>query len=163
MVAKRYFESLGYRVTLVENITDIDDRIIQKGLAEGGRLGEVADEFAQAYREDTDRLGLGRPDMEPLATEHIHEIIALIAELVERGTRTSRGPTCISRWIASLNTASSPSSRVAEMRHGARIDPGEARPTRWISPCGRARNRESRRGTAPGDPGDPAGTSSARP
>ena len=35
MVAKRYFESLGYRVTLVENITDIDDRIIQKGIAEG--------------------------------------------------------------------------------------------------------------------------------
>jgi cysteinyl-tRNA synthetase len=85
MVAKRYFESLGYRVTLVENITDIDDRIIQKGITEGRPWNEVAAEFAKAYKEDTDRLGLGRPDVEPLATEHIQEIIALIADLVERG------------------------------------------------------------------------------
>ena len=61
MVAKRYFESLGYRVTLVENITDIDDRIIQKGIAEGRTAREVADEFAAAYKEDTDKLGLGDP------------------------------------------------------------------------------------------------------
>ena len=82
MVAKRYFESLGYRVTLVENITDIDDRIINKGNAEGRDYRLVAQQFADAYREDTSRLGLGRPDVEPLATEHIQEIIDLIAGLV---------------------------------------------------------------------------------
>src|SRR5665811_1848260 len=69
MVAKRYFESLGYRVTLVENITDIDDRIIQKAAAEGRSATEVASEFAKAYIEDTNGLGLGRPDIEPCDTE----------------------------------------------------------------------------------------------
>ena len=45
---KRYFESLGYRVTLVENITDIDDKIIQRANAEGRSVAEVGAEFAQA-------------------------------------------------------------------------------------------------------------------
>ena len=112
MVAKRYFESLGYRVTLVENITDIDDRIIQKGIAEGRTAREVAEEFADAYREDTDRLGLGRPDVEPLATEHIQEIIDLIAGLVEQRPRLrSPAPTSTSTSTAAPTTASCPSSR----------------------------------------------------
>ena len=125
MVAKRYFESLGYRVTLVENITDIDDRIIQKGNAQGRSSREVAEEFAQAYREDTDRLGLGRPDIEPLATEHIQEIVDLIAALVERGHAYQSGPDVyfdVDSWAAYGKLSK---QQVAEMRHGARIDPGE--------------------------------------
>ncbi len=127
MVAKRYFESLGYRVTLVENITDIDDRIIQKGLAQGRTAREVADEFAQAYREDTDRLGLGRPDIEPLATEHIREIIALIAGLVERGHAYQSGPDVYFDVDSWAEYGKLSKQQVAEMRHGARIDPGEAK------------------------------------
>ena len=127
MVAKRYFESLGYRVTLVENITDIDDRIIQKGLAQGRTAREVADEFARAYREDTDRLGLGRPDIEPLATEHILEIIALIAELVERGHAYQSGSDVYFDVDSWAEYGKLSKQQVAEMRHGARIDPGEAK------------------------------------
>ncbi|OFV83784.1 MAG: cysteine--tRNA ligase, partial [Acidobacteria bacterium RBG_16_64_8] len=122
MVAKRYFESLGYRVTLVENITDIDDRIIQKGIAEGRPASAVAAEFAQAYRDDTDRLGLGRPDIEPLATEHVADIIALIESLVKRSHAYQAGSDVY------FNVASYPAygrlskQQVGEMRHGARID-----------------------------------------
>ncbi len=126
MVAKRYFESLGYRVTLVENITDIDDRIIQKGMNGGGPASEVAAEFAQAYRDDTDRLGLGRPDVEPLATEHIQEIIDLIATLVERGHAYQSGVRRL------LRRAQQPELRQAlqaaggrRCAHGARISVGE--------------------------------------
>ncbi len=125
MVAKRYFESLGYRVTLVENITDIDDRIIQKGIARAAAIGEVAEEFATAYRDDTDRLGLGRPDVEPLATEHIQEIVDLIAELVARGHAYQAGPTSTSTWTARPAYGKLSKQQVAEMRHGARIDVGE--------------------------------------
>jgi len=125
MVAKRYFESLGYRVTLVENITDIDDRIIQKGIAQGRSARDVAEEFAQAYRDDTDRLGLGRPDVEPLATEHMEEIIALIAGLVERGHAYQSGPDVyfdVDSWPGYGKLSR---QQAEEMRHGARVDPGE--------------------------------------
>ena len=125
MVAKRYFESLGYRVTLVENITDIDDRIINKGMAEGRDYREVAEQFAQAYREDTDRLGLGRPDVEPLATEHIQEIIDLIAALVENGHAYQSGPDVYFDVDSWPEYGKLSKQQVAEMRHGARIDVGE--------------------------------------
>ncbi len=125
MVAKRYFESLGYGVTLVENITDIDDRIIQKGLKEGRPWSEVAAGFAQAYREDTDRLGLGRPDVEPLATEHIQEIIELIADLVERGHAYQAGPDVYFKVDSFAEYGKLSKQQVAEMRHGARIEVDE--------------------------------------
>ena len=125
MVAKRYFESVGYRVTLVENITDIDDRIINKGKAEGRDYREVAKEFADAYREDTSRLGLGRPDLEPLATEHIQEIIDLIAGLVAEGHAYQSGTDVyfdVDSWDAYGKLSK---QQVAEMRHGDRIDVAE--------------------------------------
>jgi len=125
MVAKRYFESVGYRVTLVENITDIDDRIIQKGIAEGRPASDVAAEFAQAYRDDTDRLGLGRPDVEPLATEHIPEIIALIAALVERGHAYQSGPDVYFDVRSSAEYGKLSKQQVEEMRSGARIQATE--------------------------------------
>jgi cysteinyl-tRNA synthetase len=125
MVAKRYFESLGYRVTLVENITDIDDRIINKGNAEGRDYRLVAQQFADAYREDTSRLGLGRPDVEPLATEHIQEIVDLIAGLVEHGHAYQSGLDVyfdVDSWDEYGKLSK---QQVAEMRHGERIDVGE--------------------------------------
>ena len=125
MVAKRYFESLGYRVTLVENITDIDDRIINKGNAEGRDYRQVAKQFADAYREDTSRLGLGRPDVEPLATEHIQEIIDLIADLVEQGHAYQSGPDVYFDVDSWAEYGKLSKQQVAEMRHGARIDVGE--------------------------------------
>jgi cysteinyl-tRNA synthetase len=125
MIAKRYFQSLGYRVTLVENITDIDDRIILKGINEGRPASEVAAEFAQAYRDDTDRLGLGRPDIEPLATEHIQEIIELIEGLVGRGHAYQSGPDVYFDVRSYPAYGKLSRQQVAEMRHGARIQVGE--------------------------------------
>ncbi|NLE10608.1 MAG: cysteine--tRNA ligase [Actinobacteria bacterium] len=125
MVAKRYFESQGYKVTLVENITDIDDRIIQKGMNEGRPASEVAAQFAQAYRDDTDRLGLGRPDIEPLATEHIQEIIDLIATLVERGHAYQAGPDVYFDVRSSKGYGKLSKQQVEEMRSGARIQATE--------------------------------------
>jgi cysteinyl-tRNA synthetase len=125
MVAKRHFESLGYRVTLVENITDIDDRIILKGINEGRPASEVAAEFAQAYRDDTDRLGLGRPDVEPLATEHIQEIIDLIELLVERGHAYQAGSDVYFSVGSYHDYGKLSKQQVSEMRHGTRVRVGE--------------------------------------
>ena len=125
MVAKRYFESLGWRVTLVENITDIDDRIIQKANAEGRPWDDVAREYAEAYIDDTGRLGLGRPDVEPRATEHIPEILDLIGRLVAEGHAYQAGGDVYFAVDSLASYGRLSKQQTAEMRHGARITPGE--------------------------------------
>ncbi|MEX2107688.1 MAG: cysteine--tRNA ligase, partial [Solirubrobacterales bacterium] len=81
----RFLRSEGYRTKLVVNVTDINHNIY----VAGGVAGEASARFAalmtKAYVEDTDRLGLGRPDAEPLATETIDGIVALISDLIDAG------------------------------------------------------------------------------
>jgi cysteinyl-tRNA synthetase len=125
LVAKRYFESLGWRVTLVVNITDIDDRIINKAIAEGKDYREIADFYAAAYTEDTSRLGLGRPDVEPYATDHIPEIVALVQNLVENGYAYERAGDVYFDVSSYPDYGKLSKQNIAEMRHGARITPGE--------------------------------------
>jgi cysteinyl-tRNA synthetase len=79
---KRWLERTGYKVTLVENITDINDKIYA---AAPGASAELAARASEWYVQDTGDLGLGRPDREPKATEAIPQIVALIEELVEGG------------------------------------------------------------------------------
>src|SRR5215218_251097 len=81
----RFLRSEGYRPKLVVNVTDVNDKIYVAARKAGKASAEVAAEMTRAYSEDTDRLGLGRPDAEPLATETIDGILALISELVDAG------------------------------------------------------------------------------
>ena len=82
MWLRRWLAERGYDVTLVENITDVNDKIYD---AAPGQSAALAAQAAQWYLEDTERLGLGRPDHEPKATETIPEIVGLIDELVRGG------------------------------------------------------------------------------
>jgi cysteinyl-tRNA synthetase len=82
---KRWLEQRGYEVTLVENVTDINDKIYEAAAAQGIGSAELAAQATRWYFDDTEDLGLGRPDVEPLATETLFEIVALIEELLERG------------------------------------------------------------------------------
>jgi cysteinyl-tRNA synthetase len=82
MWLRRWLAERGYDATLVENITDVNDKIYD---AAPGRSAELAAQASQWYIEDTERLGLGRPDYEPKATETIAEIIELIEQLVRDG------------------------------------------------------------------------------
>ncbi len=82
---RRFLESEGYAARLVVNVTDINDKIYAAAKQRGVPSAEWASEMTEAYFEDTERLGLGRPDGEPLATETIAGIVALIYELVEGG------------------------------------------------------------------------------
>ena len=82
---KRFLEHEGYEVTLVANITDINDKIYDAARAAGGKSADLARDMTAHYLADTDRLGLGRPDHEPLASEYIEPILDLIRALVERG------------------------------------------------------------------------------
>ena len=79
---KRWLEEQGYDVTLVENITDVNDKIYE---AAPGRSAELAAEATRWYLEDTAGFGLGMPDAQPLATASIPEIVALIEDLLASG------------------------------------------------------------------------------
>jgi cysteinyl-tRNA synthetase len=82
---KRWLEHQGYDVTLVENVTDVNDKIYEAATKQGIGSAALAGQATRWYFEDTDALGIGRPDHEPLASETIPEIVALIEELIERG------------------------------------------------------------------------------
>jgi cysteinyl-tRNA synthetase len=82
---KRWLQLRGYDVTLVENVTDVNDKIYAAAEAQGIGSAELAEQATRWYLEDTGDLGLGRPDAEPLASETIVEIVELIEELVTRG------------------------------------------------------------------------------
>jgi cysteinyl-tRNA synthetase len=79
----RFLRSEGYRARLVVNVTDVNDKVYDAARAVGRPSAELAQEMTRAYFEDTDRLGLGRPDAEPLATETIGPIVALISDLID--------------------------------------------------------------------------------
>ena len=81
MWLKRWLEHRGYETKIVVNITDINDKIYD---AAPGHSAELAADATRWYFEDTDRLGLGRPDVEPTAVETVPEQIALIEGLLER-------------------------------------------------------------------------------
>jgi len=82
---KRFLEHEGYAVTFVANVTDVNDKIYDAARAAGVPSAQLAREMTAAYVADTDGLGLGRPDHEPLASETIDEIVALIGALIDRG------------------------------------------------------------------------------
>jgi cysteinyl-tRNA synthetase len=81
----RFLGGEGYSTRLVVNVTDINDKIYAAAAEAGEPSAEFAARMTEAYMEDTGRLGLGRPDAEPLASEAIDGIVALIAELIEGG------------------------------------------------------------------------------
>lgn len=77
----RYLRAIGYDVTYVRNITDIDDKIIQRAIENQEDINQLTGRFIQAMHEDADALGVLRPDHEPRATESIGEIIEIIQSL----------------------------------------------------------------------------------
>ncbi len=82
---KRFLEHEGYDARFVANVTDVNDKIYDAARERGVPSAELAREMTALYVEDTDRLGLGRPDGEPKATETISGIVSLIEALVESG------------------------------------------------------------------------------
>ncbi len=82
---KRYLEFSGYEVSYASNITDVDDKIINKALEEGISEKEVATRYADVYFTNVKDLGAKKPDYTPYATEYIQKMIDFISELKENG------------------------------------------------------------------------------
>jgi cysteinyl-tRNA synthetase len=81
----RYLEYKGYKVTFIQNVTDIEDKIINKAKELGVKPSDVAEKFTKAYFEDLKQLRTRMPDVNPKATEHVSDIIQFVQKLVEKG------------------------------------------------------------------------------
>ncbi|HVF32745.1 MAG TPA: cysteine--tRNA ligase [Acidimicrobiales bacterium] len=84
-VIRRYLEWRGFEVRYVSNITDIEDKIIAKAQAEGTSSDDVVARYTDAWFEAMDALGVRRPDVVPTATAYVPQMVAYIADLIERG------------------------------------------------------------------------------
>lgn len=84
-ILARYLRYKGFELTHVMNLTDVDDRIINESAKAGKTIDEFVQPFIEAFWEDADALGIARPDIAPRATEHIAEMIEIIAKLLENG------------------------------------------------------------------------------
>src|SRR6266853_1278715 len=121
-VLRRYLKSRGYRVIQVMNLTDVDDRIIQKSAAAGVSIREYTEKYIQAYLDDRLALNLEPPEYIARATEHIDDMVELIQRLTDKGfTYTSEGSIYfrISKFPSYGKLAK---IDVAGMQTGARVD-----------------------------------------
>src|ERR1700761_4401779 len=84
-LVQRYLRFSGYQVTYVRNITDIDDKIIDRAAANHEEWSHLAERYTDAMHEDCKTLGLQAPDHEPRATQYIAQIIGMIQTLIDKG------------------------------------------------------------------------------
>jgi cysteinyl-tRNA synthetase len=144
-------------VVYARNITDVDDKIIEKAAQTGEAVDAITAKFASIYREECAALGVRLPDLEPHATDYIDQMIALMIEL-EAGGHAYRGETSLWFDVTSLASYGSVSGRnLEDMQAGARVEtlaekrhpgdfalwkfakPGEPEATIWDAPWGRGR------------------------
>ncbi|GBE13956.1 cysteine--tRNA ligase [bacterium BMS3Abin13] len=124
-VIVRYLRYRGYKVTFVRNFTDIDDKIINRANEQHVDAAELAQRFIDEFYVDTDRLGVLRPDLEPRATEHIGEMIALIRELIDRGLAYQSGDDVYFRVDRFADYGRLSGRNLDDMQAGARIEVNE--------------------------------------
>ncbi len=124
-VVRNYLRHKGFKVKYVRNFTDVDDKIIKRAAELGVSWREVAEKYTAAYVRDMDALGVGRPDVEPKATEHISDIIETVKSLVDKGAAyESGGDVYFSvRGFGRYGALSKKS--IDELVAGARVEVGE--------------------------------------
>lgn len=153
-VMRRYLEYRGYRVEFVRNITDIDDKIIERAKELDLDWRELSDKYIDSYRKDLDKFELKPPDFEPKATENIKDMIEYITKVIDKGYAYVAG-TGVYFEVRKLKSYGSLSGqKIDQMLESARIKSDESKrdpldfalwkisePDQpgWMSPWGRGR------------------------
>lgn len=124
-VLHRVLKWLGFKLIYVRNITDIDDKIINRANREGIFWKEITEKYTREYQEEMEKLGVLKPTYEPKASEHIPEMLSLIAKLIEKGLAyVSEGDVYFAvERFAGYGKLSG--RRLEELLSGVRIDPSE--------------------------------------
>ncbi|MFP3914015.1 MAG: class I tRNA ligase family protein, partial [Actinomycetota bacterium] len=126
-VMRRYLQWRGYDVTFVRNVTDVEDKIIEKAAEAGEDIGSYARRMEKSFSEGYRRLGATDPDVEPRATEHISQMQELIAALLKRGFAYQEGEDVYFSVRADEDYGKLSRRDLEEMRSGTRIEPNEAK------------------------------------
>jgi len=123
-IVRRAFEALGLRVTYVQNITDVDDKIINRAAEEGASPWEIAERYTRVYEEMMRAIGVRPPSLTPKATGHITDMIELIGRLIEEGNAYALEDGDVYFSIGSFAGYGGLSGRSLEdMRAGERVEP----------------------------------------
>ncbi|MEW5972964.1 MAG: cysteine--tRNA ligase [Pseudomonadota bacterium] len=124
----RYLKQQGFDVTYVRNITDIDDKIIQRAHERGETIQSLTQRFIDAMHEDADALGCLRPDHEPRATGSIPEMLAMIQTLIDKGYAYVAANGDVYYDVSRFDGYGRLSGKHPEdLRAGARVEIGEAK------------------------------------
>jgi cysteinyl-tRNA synthetase len=153
-VVRRYLTWRGYEVTYVQNVTDVEDKIIAAAQEQGVPVDVLAEKMANEFSHVFRALGVLPPDIEPRATEHIGQMHSMIAELIERGHAYESGGDVYFSVRSFPGYGKLSGHRIDDLISGARVDPDErkhdpldfalwksAKPGEpwWDSPWGRGR------------------------
>lgn len=156
-VFARYLRFAGIDVKVVRNVTDINDKIYDAATTRGMGSAELATTATGWFQGEMDRLGLGRPDSEPRATDHVDGMVRMIEELIERGMAYAAGGDVYFRVSAFPDYGKLSNRNVDDMLSGSRddLDEGEGKEapvdfalwkatkpgedTSWDSPWGKGR------------------------
>lgn len=122
---RRFLEYLGYRVIFVRNITDVDDKIINRAREENRPASEVALQYMMGYFRDTSRLGIKHPTFNPKVTDHIPDIISFVKRLIEKGYAYESGGDVYFSVRKHRSYGELSGQSLDKILAGARIEPGE--------------------------------------
>lgn len=162
-VITRWLRHRGYDLTYVRNITDIDDKIINRANENGEPFDVLTERMIAAMHEDEARLNILKPDQEPRATDHIAGMHAMIQTLIDKGYAYAPGNGDVYYRVGKFAGYGKLSRRrVEDLRIGARIEPGEAKedPLDFVLWKGAKSGEPS--WSSPWGEGARAGTSNAR-
>ncbi|MEK7223575.1 MAG: cysteine--tRNA ligase, partial [Pseudomonadota bacterium] len=122
----RYLRARGFDVTYIRNITDIDDKIINRARENGEDIGALTARFIQAMNQDAAVLGVLPPDAEPRATVHMPQILDMIGKLVERGFAYQARNDDVYYHVRKFSLYGALSGKTLdELKIGARVEVGE--------------------------------------
>jgi len=121
-VLRRYLEYRGFEVTLIQNFTDIDDKIINRANEEGVTCEEISEKYIDEYWTDANGLGVREATVHPKATENIGEIISMIKKLIEKGFAYQIGSDVYYRTTAFPEYGKLSRQPLEELQAGARVD-----------------------------------------
>jgi cysteinyl-tRNA synthetase len=160
---RRYLEYRGYRVTYVQNFTDVDDKIINRANEEGISPQTVAEKYIGEYFTDAHGLGVRDATIHPKATESIAEIIEMVSRLVEKGYAYEAQGDVYFRTKKFEGYGKLSHQPLEELEAGARVEVGDVKEAPMDFALWKAAKPGEPAWDSPGVPAGPAGTSSARP
>ena len=121
-VLRRYFEWRGYKVSFVQNFTDIDDKLIRRANEEGSTVPEIAERYIKEFWTDADGLNVKHATVNPRATENIEQIQSIISALVEKGYAYQSGGDVYYRAKKFSGYGKLSHQPLEDLEAGARID-----------------------------------------